>query len=159
MSLTVEQMTNKRGVPTYIHAEVTDIDRDGKTVTVKNLDNGEETVHTYDKLVIAAGARPIRPDIPGVDAEGVYYLRTVEDGIRLKHAVRAESKGRAVIVGGGFIGLEVAEEMALSGVEVHIYEMMPRLLPFLEESFSEEVLRTLEKRLQESGMETARRYR
>ena len=74
----------------------------------------------------------------------MYYLRTVEDGIRLKHAVRAESKGRAVIVGGGFIGLEVAEEMALSGVEVHIYEMMPRLLPFLEESFSEEVLRTLE---------------
>ena len=144
VSLTVEQMTNKGGVPTYIHAEVTDIDRDGKTVTVKNLDNGEETVHTYDKLVIAAGARPIRPDIPGVDAEGVYYLRTVEDGIRLKHAVRAESKGRAVIVGGGFIGLEVAEEMALSGVEVHIYEMMPRLLPFLEESFSEEVLRTLE---------------
>lgn len=142
VSLTVEQMTNKRGVPTFIHAEVTDIDRTKKTVTVKNLDSGEETEHAYDKLVIATGARPIRPAIPGIDAEGVYYLRTVEDGIRLKHAVKGQ--GKAVIVGGGFIGLEVAEEMALSGVEVHVYEMMPRLLPFLEEGFSEEVLKTLE---------------
>ena len=89
VSLTVEQMTNKRGVPTYIHAEVTDIDRDGKTVTVKNLDNGEETVHTYDKLVIAAGARPIRPDIPGVDAEGVLSANS-----RGWNQIKACSQGR-----------------------------------------------------------------
>ena len=144
VSLTVDQMTNKRGIPTFIHAEVVSIDRDKKMVTVRNLDNGEEQACPYDKLEIATGARPIRPAIPGIDAEGVYYLRTVEDGIRLKQAVKAEEKKQAVIVGGGFIGLEVAEEMALSGVEVHIYEMMPRLLPFLEEGFSAEVLEMLE---------------
>ncbi len=144
VSLTVDQVTNKRGIPTYIHHEVTKIDRENKTVTVINLDNGEEKVHPYDKLVIATGARPIRPRIPGVDAEGVYYLRTVEDGIRLKAVVQSQDKKRAVIVGGGFIGLEVAEEMALSGVEVHVYEMMPRLLPFLDESFSQMVQETLE---------------
>ena len=94
--------------------------------------------------MIATGARPIRPNIPGIDADGVYYLRTVEDGIRLKAVVQAEGKKRAVIVGGGFIGLEVAEEMALSGVEVHVYELMPRLLPFLDESFSQLVRDTLE---------------
>ncbi len=144
VSLTVDQVTNKRGIPTYIHHEATKIDREHKTVTVVNLDSGEESVHPYDKLVIATGARPIRPNIPGIDADGVYYLRTVEDGIRLKAVVQAEGKKRAVIVGGGFIGLEVAEEMALSGVEVHVYELMPRLLPFLDESFSQLVRDTLE---------------
>ncbi len=145
VSLTVDQMSNKRGIPTHIHTEVTRIDRAAKTVAVKNLDSGEESVHAYDKLVIATGARPIRPELPGVDAADVYYLRTVEDGIRLKQIVRSEGKKRAVIVGGGFIGLEVAEEMALSGIEVHVCEMMPRLLPFLDEGFSAEILDTLTK--------------
>lgn len=145
VSLSVEQMTYKRGIPTYIHQEITKIDRENKTVTAVNLDNGEESIHSYDKLVIATGARPILPNIPGVDAEGVYYLRTVEDGIRLKKAVKQQGKKRAAIVGGGFIGLEVAEEMALFGVEVHVYEQLPRLLPFLDESFSEEIFQTLVK--------------
>lgn len=136
VSLTVEQMTQKRGVPTYTHHEVTGIDRENKTVTVRDLDSGEEKVHPYDKLVIATGARPIRPRIPGAEAQGVYYLRTVEDGILLKGVVQASSGKRAAIVGGGFIGLEVAEELAQCGVEVHVYEMLPRLLPFLTEEFS-----------------------
>ncbi|MBP3700671.1 MAG: FAD-dependent oxidoreductase, partial [Lachnospiraceae bacterium] len=135
VSLTVDQMTHKRGIPTYTHHEVTKIDRENKTVTVLNLDTNETAVHPYDKLVIATGAYPITPKIGGVDAEGVYYLRTVEDGIRLKGVVKAEGKKKAAIVGGGFIGLEVAEEMTLAGVEVHVYELMPRLLPFLDDSF------------------------
>lgn len=145
VSLTVDQMTNKRGIPTFTHHEVTKIDREHKTVTVVNLDNGESRVCPYDKLVIATGARPIKPALPGIDADGVYYLRTVEDGIRLKAIVKAEGKKKAAIVGGGFIGLEVAEELSLSGVEVHVYELMPRLLPFLDESFSQIVLDTLTK--------------
>lgn len=143
VSLTVDQMTHKRGIPTHIHHEVTQIDRKQKRVTVKNLDSGEKSTHAYDKLVVATGARPIRPRIPGIEADGIYYLRTVEDGIRLKHVVRSSDKKCAAIVGGGFIGLEVAEEMALSGVEVHVFEQLERLLPFLEESFSETVLKTL----------------
>lgn len=145
VSLTVEQMSNKRGIPTHIHHEVTKIDRANHTVTVVNLDTGIERVCAYDKLVIATGARPIRPNIPGVDADGVYYLRTVEDGIQLRSVVQMKdgSKHRAAIVGGGFIGLEMAEEMALSGLKVHVYEMLPRLLPFLDESFSQLVLDTL----------------
>lgn len=145
VSLTVDQMNGKRGIPTHIHQEVTKIDRKLKNVMVLDTETGEERVCHYDKLVIATGARPVKPQIPGVDADGVYYLRTVEDGIRLKHAAIGEGKKRAVIAGGGFIGLEAAEEMALSGLEVHIYEMLPRLLPFLEESFSEAVLETLQK--------------
>ena len=107
------------------------------------MDTEEESVHTYDKLVIATGARPVRPSIPGIEAKGIYYLRTVEDGIRLKQVVKAEGKKQAVIVGGGFIGLEVAEEMALSGIEVHVFEQLERLLPFLEKGFSQAIQDTL----------------
>lgn len=139
VSLTVDQVTQKRGIPTYIHHEVTRINRKEKTVTVKNLDSKEESIHMYDKLVIATGARPIKPSISGIEAEGIYYLRTVEDGIRLKQVVKTEGKKRAIIVGGGFIGLEVAEEMALSGIEVHVFEQLERLLPFLNEVFSQTV--------------------
>lgn len=145
VSLTVDQMTNKRGVPTFIHHEVIRIDRKAQEVTVRNLDNGEEFTRPYDKLVIATGARPIVPDIQGVDAAGVYTLRTVEDGIRLKHVVQSGTQKKAAIIGGGFIGIEVAEELTNSGVEVHLFEMMPRLLPFLDETFSQTVLDTLTK--------------
>ena len=143
VSLSVDQMTHKRGVPTFIHHEVTRIDRGAQTVTVRNLDNGEVFERPYDKLVIATGARPIVPRIPGTDAKGVYTLRTVEDGIRLKSVVQSGAQKKAAIIGGGFIGIEVAEELTNSGVEVHLFEMMPRLLPFLTESFSEAVLDTL----------------
>ena len=141
VSLTVDQMTGRRGIPTFIHHEVTKIDRAAKQVRVTDLDTGETSVHPYDKLVIATGARPIVPPIPGVRSERVHVLRTVEDGISLKAAVG--KGGRAAIIGGGFIGIEVAEEMTLSGVEVHLFEAMPRLLPFLTEEFSARVLETL----------------
>ena len=143
VSLNVDQMTNQRGVPTFIHHEVTSIDRTAQTVTVRDLDSGKSWQQPYDKLVIATGARAIVPDIPGADAEGVYTLRTVEDGIRLKSIVQSGAQKKAAIIGGGFIGIEVAEELTNSGVEVHLFEMMPRLLPFLTESFSEAVLDTL----------------
>ena len=145
VSLNVDQMTNQRGVPTFIHHEVTSIDRTAQTVTVRDLDSGKSWQQPYDKLVIATGARAIVPDIPGADAEGVYTLRTVEDGIRLKSTVQGGEHKAIAIVGGGFIGLEMAEELTNSGLEVHLFEVMPRLLPFLEERFSAAVLDVLQK--------------
>lgn len=145
VSLNVDQMTNQRGVPTFIHHEVTSIDRTAQTVTVRDLDSGKSWQQPYDKLVIATGAHAIVPDIPGADAEGVYTLRTVEDGIRLKSTVHGGEHKAIAIVGGGFIGLEMAEELTNSGLEVHLFEVMPRLLPFLEERFSAAVLDVLQK--------------
>ncbi len=69
VSLNVDQMTNQRGVPTFIHHEVTSIDRTAQTVTVRDLDSGKSWQQPYDKLVIATGAHAIVPDIPGADAE------------------------------------------------------------------------------------------
>ncbi len=146
ISLTPEQMKEKRGIPTFTHHEVIKINRELKTVLVKNLDDGSVKEHSYDKLVLATGARPVKPAIPGIESEGIYYLRTVEDGIRLKDTVLKGKEGaKAVLVGGGFIGLETAEEIAQSGIKVTLIEGSSRLLPFLEESFSEQILNTLRK--------------
>ena len=136
------EVTNERGIPTHIHHEVLAIDRENKLVLVKNLTTGETFTDPYDKLVIATGAQPIPLNIPGGEAENVHFLRTVEDGIRLKQAV-AKKGLRAAIVGGGFIGLETAEELTQAGVQVELFEALPRLCPFLPESFSEEVLEAL----------------
>lgn len=141
VSLTEKELTEKRNIPTFIHHEVTHINREMMEVTVLNLDNREETVYSYTYLVIAAGAVPIAPDIPGVSAENVYYLRTVEDGIALKKKA-AEAK-KAIIIGGGFIGLEVAEGLCNRGVSVKVFEQMPRMLSFLTEPFSTAVTEKL----------------
>lgn len=147
IAVSAEELSAERQIPTFTRHRVTNINRPEKTVTVEDLDQQKVTVHAYDKLVIATGAVPIRPDIPGVDAEGVYYLRTVEDGIRLKQ--QAAKRGQtAAIVGGGFIGLEMAEELARTGASVHLYEKLDRLLPFLDPGFSLKVKECL----QENGI-------
>lgn len=143
VAVSAETMKNKRGIPAWVRHEVVSIHRTDKTVKVVCLDTGEETIHSYDKLVIATGAVPGVPPIPGIGSEGVFYLRNVEDGIRLKEKVRGGAKN-ACIIGGGFIGLELAEELALSGLKVTVFEQLPRLLPFLHESFSQSVLENLE---------------
>ncbi len=143
VAITASEMQEKRGITAYIHREVTDIDRLKRTVTVKNLDDGSSNNYSYDKLVIATGARPIVPQMSGVCAEGVCYLRTVEDGIKLKQKVAEHNK--AVIVGGGFIGLELTEALTESGLQVSLCEAAPRLLPFLNEDFSETVNEELKK--------------
>ncbi len=144
VSLTVEQAGSERGIQTHVHHEVLNIDRQNKTVLVRNLISQEETTGHYDKLIIATGARPIKPDLKGIDSKGVYYLRTVEDGINLKEALQKNGKGAAAIIGGGFIGLEIAENITALGIDVHIIETLPRLLPFLPHEFSEKILDTLQ---------------
>jgi len=142
VSLTVNDLTEKRNIKTCIHHEVIKINNQNKSIVVKNIDTDETFIQEYDYLVIATGATPIVPPIKGINSNGVYYLRTVEDGIQLKSKVINEAK-EAVIVGGGFIGLEVAEELSFQGIKVTVIEAMPRLLPFLNEEFAQKVEKTL----------------
>ena len=118
ISLTADTLREKRNIPTYIHHEVTAIRRKEKLVEVTNLDTGKSFTQYYDKLMIATGAEPILPPLPGVEAQGVHCLRTVEDGIALK--ARTKEAKQAVIVGGGFIGLETAEELRQAGLSVTV---------------------------------------
>lgn len=143
VTLSAEELRAKRGMEVHTHHEVRAIDREAKNVLVANLDTGAtEQVH-YDKLVLATGATPLRPAISGIDAQGVHVLRTVEDGVAIKEHVRAGVR-QAAIIGGGFIGLELAGEFARMKIPVRLYEQADRLLPALEPHFSAAVLRVLE---------------
>ena len=95
--------------------EVIKIDPDRKVVKVKNLTNNKEFEQTYDKLVIATGAKPITPNIPGVDLPEVFTLRNVEDTLAIKQYVNTHNVNNIAIIGGGFIGIELAENLANIG--------------------------------------------
>ena len=92
VAINAESLKSRRNISAWIHHEVLLIDPEKKEVTVKNLDTDQVSIHSYDKLVIATGAVPVVPPIPGIHSDGVYYLRNMEDGIRLKRAIQREEK-------------------------------------------------------------------
>jgi NADPH-dependent 2,4-dienoyl-CoA reductase/sulfur reductase-like enzyme/rhodanese-related sulfurtransferase len=112
--------------------EVVAIDRARKVVTVRRLDTGETYAETYDKLLLAPGAKPMTPPVPGLDLPGVFRLRSIADMDSLKAHVDSGAVRDAVVVGGGFIGLEVAENLKLRGLNVTIAEMLDQVLPPLD---------------------------
>ena len=108
-------------------AEAVSIDRARKEVAVRTAD-GQTYREAYDKLLLSPGASPVRPPLPGIDLEGVFTLRNVDDTDRIKQYLSRKPVRRAVIVGGGFIGLEMAENLAHAGVEVSVVEMAPQVM-------------------------------
>ncbi len=146
---TPESYEKVTGVPVKIRTEVTKVDREGKTVEAVNLDTGAVETYAYDKLVIATGARPFEPDCPGTQLKNVFYMRTPEDADRLRQAVEAGEIRRAVIVGGGFIGLEIAENLAAKDVKVSVIDFAPHILPgFLDPEIADYV----ENKLADAGI-------
>ena len=114
-----------------VHHEVTAIDRTAKTVTVHNLETGETFAESYDKLLLAPGAQPTRPPLPGVELDRLFTLRTVEDTLRIRHFVEEQHPRSAVLAGGGFIGLELAENLRELGLDVTIVQRPKHLMnPF-----------------------------
>lgn len=111
--------------------EVTAIDRQTHTVTVKDLSTGMQTADHYDKLILSPGGSPLRPTIPGIENEGIYPLWTIPDMDRIVQAVKAGAK-KAVVVGGGFIGVEAAENLRQQNLDVALVEMLPQVLSFLD---------------------------
>ena len=103
-------------------SEVTAIDRENKTVPVKNLADGSEYPASYDKLILSPGAKAMVPDTPGVESRRVLKLRTVEDALEMRRIVEEEKPERAVVVGGGFIGLEMMENLTRQGIQVTVVE-------------------------------------
>ncbi|MFL1469840.1 FAD-dependent oxidoreductase [Paraclostridium bifermentans] len=128
--------------------EALEIDREKKIVKAVNLKNKEEIILNYDKLVIATGADPIKPPIEGIDLDGVYYMRTPDDAIAVREVVETNNVKRAVVVGGGFIGLEVAENLHEMGVKTTLVEAMDHIMP----GFDNEVSSYVENELIENGI-------
>ena len=114
-----------------VRHEVTALHPDRKTVCVRNLETGEEFEEAYDKLLLSPGAKPAQPRLPGVGLEKLFTLRTVEDTFRIKDYISAHRPRSAVLAGGGFIGLELAENLRELGMEVTIVQRPKQLMtPF-----------------------------
>ena len=114
-----------------IHHEVISIHPERKTVSVKNLENGEIFEEKYDKLILSPGAKPTQPRLPGVGIDKLFTLRTVEDTFRIKEYINKNHPKSAVLAGGGFIGLELAENLRELGMDVTIVQLLKQLMnPF-----------------------------
>jgi NADPH-dependent 2,4-dienoyl-CoA reductase/sulfur reductase-like enzyme/rhodanese-related sulfurtransferase len=122
--------------------EVLSIDRAARLVVVEDHETGRTYEERYDKLILAPGAAPFVPEIPGVHARGVFTLRNLEDADRIAAAM--PDARRAVVVGGGYIGLEVAEQLRRQGLDVALVEMLPQVMPFLDHEMAEPLHRQLE---------------
>jgi NADPH-dependent 2,4-dienoyl-CoA reductase/sulfur reductase-like enzyme/rhodanese-related sulfurtransferase len=112
--------------------EVITIDRKKKQVLARQLDENTETWHPYDYLVVATGATPVIPPLPGVDLDGIHTLHAIQDAESIHRLVHEHKAKDAVIIGGGLIGVETAEALADCGVKVTLVEMLPRILNMLD---------------------------
>jgi len=129
--MTPEKMWDRSRVYAHVNHEVLSIDRSAKTVRVKRPDATEEDVH-YDKLILSQGARPIVPPIPGAELPSVFTLRDVPDMDRIVTFLETHHPKTAAVIGGGFIGLEMAEAFHRRGIRVTIIEKYPHILPLLD---------------------------
>lgn len=128
---TPESFYSRFRIDMKVHHEVTAINTERKTVTVKNLDTGEVFEESYDKLLLSPGAKPTQPQVHGLDLDRVFTLRTVEDTFRLKDYIDQHKPQSVVIAGGGFIGLELAENLCEMGMAVTIVQRPKQLMnPF-----------------------------
>jgi len=123
---------NAKGIEAMTETEALAIDRERRVVKCKRLTDGEELEVPYDNLVLTTGARPLMPPVPGTDLEGITTLQSMRDADYLRK-IRDEGKvKRAVVVGGGLIGVETCEALQLAGVQITVIEMLPQILTFLD---------------------------
>ena len=137
----------KRGIEVHLHHEVTEVDTENRRVRVTNLlkDGGGSWYESYDKLVIATGGRPtVLPDFSLGDLSGVFVLRAVEDGVAVRDFVRPERPQRAVIVGAGYIGVEMAESFHELGLEITVIGRPPQVLKRFDSDMAQLVQDELE---------------
>lgn len=146
---TPEKYSKLTGVKVLTEVEATKVDPAAKKVTAVDLNTQEETVYDYDKLVIAVGASPVKPPIEGCDLENVFFMRTPEDAIRLREVVDAGNIKKAVVVGAGYIGLEIAENLKEMGIRPFVLDMAPQVLA---PGFDKEMADYVEGKLVEAGI-------
>lgn len=120
---TVKGFQDRFAIDIRVRQEVVEILREQKAVRIKNLETGAEYTESYDKLVLSPGAAPIRPNLEGINLPNIFTLRNVPDTDAIKNYITANRPRRSVVVGGGFIGLEMAENLHRQGLEVHVVEM------------------------------------
>ena len=138
---TPESFRARFNVEVRVRSEVTAVHAEKKTVTVKNLETGESYEESYDKLVLSPGAKPILPPMEGAQLEEVFTIRNIPDTYQVKSYLLEHHPKRAVVVGGGYIGMEMAENLHRAGLEVTIVELADHLIGPLDWDMAQEVLR------------------
>jgi len=142
---TAEEFRSESDIQVVTGRRAVEIRRGAREVVVIDAMSGEEEVYQYDALILATGASPIVPDLPGIRSQGILTLRRVRDADAIRSFVTSRRPGSAVVVGGGFVGLESAENLALLGMDVTIIEMMEDFPP----GFDPEVCRHIANHLME----------
>lgn len=145
--VTPERLQTRFKLDVRTRSFVESIDRKAKMVRVRDLSTGREYEESYDKLILAPGAAPLRPPIPGINLPGIFTLRNLQDVDHIKQTVD-EGVKQAVVVGGGFIGLEVVENLVRRGVTTTVVELQDQLLP----PFDKEMTRPIAEQLQARGV-------
>jgi NADPH-dependent 2,4-dienoyl-CoA reductase/sulfur reductase-like enzyme/rhodanese-related sulfurtransferase len=138
---TPESFKARFDVDVRIKSEVVSVHPKEKTVTVKNLANGETYEAPYDKLILSMGAEPVLPPIEGIRGDRVFTLRTIPDTLKIKNYIRKKKPVGAVIVGGGFIGVEMAENLVQAGLKVTLVEMLNQVIAPIDYEMACEVHR------------------
>jgi NADPH-dependent 2,4-dienoyl-CoA reductase/sulfur reductase-like enzyme/peroxiredoxin family protein/rhodanese-related sulfurtransferase/TusA-related sulfurtransferase len=139
---TPQSFGRRFNIDVRVENEVTAIDTAKKTVSVRRGD-GSEYVESYDRLLLSPGSSPVRPPLPGIDLDGIFTLRNVDDTDHIKQYLSAHPVGEAVVVGGGFIGLEMAENLHQAGAHVSIVEMADQVMAPVDFSIASHVHRHL----------------
>jgi NADPH-dependent 2,4-dienoyl-CoA reductase/sulfur reductase-like enzyme/rhodanese-related sulfurtransferase len=129
---TIKDFTERYNVDVRIFSEVTKIDRQNKQVEVKNHATGTTYTETYDKLILSPGAEPMRPPIPGIDLPNIFSLRNIPDTDRISHYVDEKKPESVVIVGAGFISLEMTDNLVRKGCKVTLVEMLDQVMNVLD---------------------------
>jgi len=137
MLIKTEEEFKEAGIKTYLNHEVIKVNPDNKTIMVRDLKSMGLFIDHYDKLMISTGANAIIPNIKGKNLKGVYILKTLKDGINLRNEVMRKEVTDVVIVGGGYIGIELAEAMVELGKRVRILEMSDRILTSFDKEISD----------------------
>ncbi len=144
---TAEGMRKRFNIDVRTDSEALGIDPAARTVRIRSKELGEYT-ESYDDLVLAPGARPIRPNLPGIDSKHIYTLRNIQDMDRIKQRVAAEAVRSSLVIGGGFIGVEMAENLRELGLDVTLVEKGPQILA----PFDEEMSATLAREMERNGV-------
>lgn len=129
---TPQSFWNRFHIQVRVRHEVISIDREQKKVRVRSLEDSREYEETYDKLILSPGAHAVKPDLPGIDSQKIFTLRTVEDTFRIRTYLECTRPKTAVIVGGGFIGLEMAENLIHSGIRTTLLQRSGQVMPPLD---------------------------
>jgi NADPH-dependent 2,4-dienoyl-CoA reductase/sulfur reductase-like enzyme len=127
-----ETFRSKFGIDARLRHEVSEIDLERRRVRVRDLDAASERWERFDQLVVATGAVPVRPDLPGAGSNGVHGVQVLDDGLAVRSAIEADRPRHAVVVGGGYVGLEMAEALVQRGLEVALVEAGPQPMGTLD---------------------------